>query len=429
VRLGAKTVEMEKSRKNGFCCGAGGGRVFLEETIGKRVNVERTEQALATGAKTVAVGCPFCMTMMTDGTKAKDVEGSVQVKDLAELVAERLRRRRRPLRVASPTVFGEHDAGPGHPERPERVTRSAGASEPGSRRLVTLVPRATARAPSVTRGPRGRVAATAGSRHFDPTPTGPRSYAAAVRAAGPSWAVEKVLDGTIDGAFCNVRPPGHHATRERAMGFCLFNNVAVGAAAALARGLTRVAVIDFDVHHGNGTQEAFYRDPRVLYVSSHRFPFYPGTGDLDEVGEGDGRGFTVNLPMPAALGDGEYRRAYREIVEPIGRAFDPELVLVSAGFDPHRDDPLGGMAVTSPGFAELIDVCLAVAAGAARGRLVAVLEGGYDLDGIADSAAAVVGRMLGRPPATLDGATRPGMGRLLDAYRETHGRHWPMVAR
>jgi acetoin utilization deacetylase AcuC-like enzyme len=172
------------------------------------------------------------------------------------------------------------------------------------------------------------------------------------------------------------------------MGFCLFNNVAVGAAAALARGLRRVAVIDFDVHHGNGTQEAFYRDPRVLYVSSHRFPFYPGTGDLDEVGEGDGRGFTVNLPMPAALGDGEYRRAYREVVEPIGRAFDPELVLVSAGFDPHRDDPIGGMAVTPSGFAELMDVCLTVASGAARGRLVAVLEGGYDLDGIAESTAA-----------------------------------------
>jgi acetoin utilization deacetylase AcuC-like enzyme len=199
-------------------------------------------------------------------------------------------------------------------------------------------------------------------------------------------AVERVLDGAIDRAFCNVRPPGHHATRDRPMGFCLFNNVAVGAAAALARGLTRVAVIDFDVHHGNGTQETFYRDRRVLYVSSHRFPFYPGTGNLDEVGEGEGRGFTVNLPMPAGMGDGEYRRAYREIVEPIGRAFDPELVLVSAGFDAHRDDPLGGMDMTAAGLGELMDACLSVASGAARGRLVAVLEGGYDLDGIESAA-------------------------------------------
>ena len=245
-----------------------------------------------------------------------------------------------------------------------------------------------------------RLAAGAG-RHvrFDAdTAAGPRSHAAALAAAGAVVdAVERVLDGSLDRAFCAVRPPGHHATPGRPMGFCLLNNVAIGAAAALARGLQRVAVIDFDVHHGNGTQEAFWRDPRVLFVSSHQFPYYPGTGALDEVGEGDGRGFTVNLPMPAGLGDGEYRRAYREIVEPIGRAFDPELVLVSAGFDIHRNDPLGGMGVTAAGFAELMDVCLSVASGAARGRLVAVLEGGYDLDGIAEASAAVVGRMLERP--------------------------------
>ena len=257
---------------------------------------------------------------------------------------------------------------------------------------------------------------------------GPRSWDAATRAAGAVVdAVERVLDGSLDRAFCAVRPPGHHATPGRAMGFCLLNNVAVGAAAALARGLKRVAVIDFDVHHGNGTQEAFWRDPRVLFVSSHQFPYYPGTGALDEVGEGEGRGFTVNLPMPAGLGDGEYRRAYREIVEPIVRAFDPELVLVSAGFDAHRDDPLGGMALSAAGFAELMDVCLTTASGAARGRLVAVLEGGYDLDGIAEASAAVVGRMLGRPFAAPDAAPRPGFDRLLEAYRTAHAGHWPVV--
>jgi acetoin utilization deacetylase AcuC-like enzyme len=277
-----------------------------------------------------------------------------------------------------------------------------------------------------------RVAAAAGKHvRFDPdTAMGPRSYAAAVRAAGAVVdAVEKVLDGAVDRAFCSVRPPGHHAAPGRAMGFCLLDNVAVGAAAALARGLSRVAVIDFDVHHGNGTQEAFYRDRRVLFVSSHQFPFYPGTGDLDEVGAGEGRGFTVNLPMPAGMGDGDYRRAYRAIVEPIGRAFDPEIVLVSAGFDPHRDDPLGGMAVTPAGFAELMDVCLAVASGAARGRVVAVLEGGYDLDGLADSAAAVVGRMLGRPGTPPGAAVRPGLETLLEAYRGAHGKHWPELRR
>ncbi len=275
-----------------------------------------------------------------------------------------------------------------------------------------------------------RLAATAG-RHvrFDPdTAAGPRSHAAALAAAGAVVdAVESVLDGRLDRAFCAVRPPGHHATPERPMGFCLLNNVAIGAAAALARGLQRVAVIDFDVHHGNGTQDAFWRDPRVLYVSSHQFPYYPGTGALHEVGEGEGRGFTVNLPMPAGLGDAEFRSAYREVVEPVGRAFDPELVLVSAGFDAHRDDPIAGMALTADGFAELMDVCLSVASGSAGGRLVAVLEGGYDLDALAEATAAVVGRMLGRPFATPRGALHPGADQLTRAYRSAHARHWPAL--
>jgi acetoin utilization deacetylase AcuC-like enzyme len=334
-------------------------------------------------------------------------------------------------------VFGEHDAGPGHPERPERREAVRRGLRQGGlvEALVPLAPRPATRAELLrvhTPGHVDRVAAAEGkSVRFDPdTAMGPRSYAAAVRAAGAVVdAVERVLDGAIDQAFCTVRPPGHHATPDRAMGFCLLNNIAVGAAAALARGLERVAVIDFDVHHGNGTQEAFYGDRRVLFVSSHQFPFYPGTGDLDEVGEGEGRGFTVNLPMPAGMGDGDYRRAYREIVEPIGRAFDPELVLVSVGFDAHWDDPLGGMALSPAGFAELMDVCLAVASGAARGRLVAVLEGGYDLDGLADSTAAVVGRMLGRPLAPLASAPRPDLEKLLEAYRAAHGRHWPVARR
>jgi len=332
-------------------------------------------------------------------------------------------------------VFGEHDAGPGHPERPERLEAVRRGLRQGGlvEALVPLAPRPATRAELLrvhTPEHVDRVAAAEGkSVRFDPdTAMGPRSYGAATRAAGAVVdAVESVLDGAIDRAFCSVRPPGHHATPDRAMGFCVLNNVAVGVAAALARGLSRVAVIDFDVHHGNGTQEAFYRDRRVLFVSSHQFPFYPGTGDLDEVGEGDGRGFTVNLPMPAGMGDGDYRRAYREIVEPIGRVFDPELVLVSAGFDAYRDDPLGGMALTPAGFAELMDVCLAVASGAARGRLVAVLEGGYDMDGIADSTAAVVGRMLGRLFSAPDAAPRPDVERLLEAYRTAHARHWPVL--
>ena len=334
-------------------------------------------------------------------------------------------------------VFAEHDAGPGHPERPERLEAVRRGLRQGGLEgeVVPMAPRAATREELLrvhTPQHVERVVAAEGKRvRFDAdTAMGPRSFAAAIRAAGGVVdAVERVVEGSLDRAFCSVRPPGHHATPDRAMGFCLFNNVALGAAAALARGLTRVAVIDFDVHHGNGTQEAFYADPRVLYVSSHRFPFYPGTGSLPEVGEDEGCGFTVNLPMPAGLGDGDYRRAYREIVEPIGRAFDPELVLVSAGFDPHRDDPLGGMDVTAAGFAELMDVCLAVASGAARGRVVAVLEGGYDLDGIAESTAAIVGQMLGRPPRTLVDTLLPGVERLLEAYRNVHGQYWRALKR
>lgn len=332
-------------------------------------------------------------------------------------------------------MFGEHDAGAGHPERPERLEAVRRGLRDGGLEgdLLSFAPRAATPEELLrvhTAAHVDRLAAAAG-RHvrFDPdTAAGPRSHAAALAAAGSvADAVERVLEGSLDRAFCAVRPPGHHATPGRAMGFCLLNNVAIGVAAALARGLKRIAVIDFDVHHGNGTQETFWRDPRVLFVSSHQFPYYPGTGDLDEVGEGDGRGFTVNLPMPAGQGDGEYRRAFREIVEPIGRAFDPELVLVSAGFDAHRNDPLGGMEMSAAGFAELMDVCLAVASGAARGRLVAVLEGGYGTDGIAESTAAVVGRMLGRPfsdPAT---ATRPDFGALLETYRTMHSRYWPVL--
>jgi acetoin utilization deacetylase AcuC-like enzyme len=281
-----------------------------------------------------------------------------------------------------------------------------------------------------TEAHRARVAATAGRTvRFDPdTQAGARTYAAALKAAGAVVdAVERVLGGEADRVFCAVRPPGHHAEADRAMGFCYVNNVAVGAAHALARGLDRVMVVDWDVHHGNGTQHMFYRDPRVLYLSSHEFPFYPGTGALDEVGEGRGRGFTVNLPMPAGMGDAEYARVYRQVVEPVGRAFDPQLLLVSVGFDPHVADPLAGMRVTERGFAELTDVCLKVAAGAAGSRAVFVLEGGYDLEGIARSSAAVVGLLAGGTHERLAWPASGPIDRLVDAYREELAPYWPVL--
>jgi acetoin utilization deacetylase AcuC-like enzyme len=333
-------------------------------------------------------------------------------------------------------LFGAHDAGAGHPERPERLAavrrglRAAGLDG----ELIACEPRPATPEELLrvhTPGHVESLARTAGvGGRFDPdTCAGPRTYEAALLAAGAvAEAVTRVLDGRLERAFCAVRPPGHHATADRAMGFCYLNNVAVGAAAALAQGLERVAVIDFDVHHGNGTQEMFWNDPRVLYVSSHQFPFYPGTGALHEDGGGEGRGFTVNLPLPAGCGDGEYASVYREIVLPVGRAFDPQLVIVSAGFDAARGDPLAGMDLTPDAFGELMDVCLAVALGAAGGRLVAVLEGGYDEGALSAATAATVASMLDRPHAPLTARAREGGERLLAAYRAAHSRHWPQLA-
>ena len=333
-------------------------------------------------------------------------------------------------------VFREHDAGPGHPERPERLDalrrglRDGGLED--ALRLIAPRPATDAELLRVHTEAHVRLVASTEGRtvRFDPdTRASPLSHTAALRAAGAVVdAVDSVLDGTLDRAFCAVRPPGHHAEAERAMGFCLFNNVAVAAAHARARGLSRVAIVDFDVHHGNGTQGLFYRDPRVLYVSTHAYPFYPGTGALAEVGEGRGRGFTVNLPLPAGAGDHEYARVYREVVLPVARAFDPELVLVSAGFDPHEGCPIAPMRVTERGFAELARVCVEIAAGAAGGRAVFALEGGYNLEGIAQSAAAVLRVMLGRAPEPEPWPAAGRLDALLDAYREVLSPYWPVLS-
>ena len=332
-------------------------------------------------------------------------------------------------------IFLEHDAGPGHPERPQRlIAAREGFRRAGlEARLEPIAPREATREELLrvhTDAHLETVAATAGRTvQFDPdTRASPRSYAAALKAAGAvTDAVDRVLDGALDRAFCLVRPPGHHAEADRAMGFCLFNNVAVGAAHALARGLRRVLVVDFDVHHGNGTQHTFESDPRVLYVSSHAYPFYPGTGALGEVGTGPGRGFTVNLPLPGGMGDGEYARVYGEIVAPIARAFDAELVLVSAGFDAWGGDPLAPMGLTERGYAELARVCLAAAEGAAHARAVFVLEGGYDLEGLALSGAAVGRALLGEPTPPVTPAGR-ALDPLIEGYRRVLAPHWPVLA-
>jgi acetoin utilization deacetylase AcuC-like enzyme len=220
----------------------------------------------------------------------------------------------------------------------------------------------------------------------------PGSGEAALRAAGAVVAaVDAVIAGAAGNAFCAVRPPGHHAESARAMGFCLFNNIAIGAYRARAvHGLARVAVIDFDVHHGNGTQAIFEADPHFFYGSTHQSPLYPGTGASDETGVGN----IVNMPLPPHAGSAEFRRAFEAVILPALAAFAPELVLISAGFDAHRADPLAQLDLVEADFAWVTERLCACAARHCQGRVVSSLEGGYDLDALAASAAAHVGALM-----------------------------------
>ena len=223
--------------------------------------------------------------------------------------------------------------------------------------------------------------------HSPDTVISARSYEVARLAVGGVLeAIDAVMDGKVKNAFCAVRPPGHHALKNRAMGFCLFNNVAIGARYIQKKyKLSKVLIVDWDVHHGNGTQATFYDDPTVLYFSTHQYPFYPGSGSEREKGTGKGFGYNINVPLPAGCGDKEYKKAFEEILKPKAIEFNPDFVLISAGFDAHKDDPLGGMNVTAKGFAELTKIVKEIAGKCCEGRLVSVLEGGYNLDGLADS--------------------------------------------
>jgi acetoin utilization deacetylase AcuC-like enzyme len=337
--------------------------------------------------------------------------------------------------ISSPR-FAEHVTPPGHPECPERADVmegvaarwQAGGGEVVAPREATSGQLARVHTADYLR----QVAEAAGQAiAFDPdTYTSPETTGIALLAAGAAIeAVERVAGDTHRAAFALVRPPGHHAERNRAMGFCFYNNVAVAAAHARALGAPRVAIVDFDVHHGNGTQHVFDEDDTVLYVSTHQAPFYPGTGAADEIGRGRGAGFTVNVPMEAGSTDADYRAVFTEIIAPVVRQFAPEAILVSAGFDAHERDPLAGMRVTTPAFGAMAAELRALAEECCEGRLVLALEGGYDLKALGASLDAVVG-VLGRPaaaPAWPDAgeaiAGRRGRA-AVDAARRVLGGHW-----
>ena len=261
-----------------------------------------------------------------------------------------------------------------------------------------------------------RISETAGrSSALDPdTYTSPESYEIARLAAGACVdAVERVMAGSRRAAVAVVRPPGHHAERGRAMGFCLFNNIAVAAAHARRQGARKVAIVDYDVHHGNGTQHIFEADPHVLYVSTHQYPYYPGTGAADEIGRDAGRGFTVNLPLEAGAVDEDYRTVFERVVVPVLRQFEPDLVMVSAGFDAHGSDPLGGMRLTTSAFGAMTAALRGVAEECCRGRIVAVTEGGYDLQALTASLDSAVAALDGpaAPPAWASSGIASSRGR------------------
>ncbi len=294
--------------------------------------------------------------------------------------------------------FAEHTTPPGHPERPERAeVMDAIAARWRERGCIVVEPHAATHEQLARVHDEEyirRIANTAGRAvALDPdTYTSPESYDVALLAAGAAVdAVEHAMAARADPiALALVRPPGHHAERDRAMGFCLFNSVAVAAAHARSRGLERIAIVDYDVHHGNGTQHIFEADPHVLYVSTHQFPYYPGTGAADEIGLGDGRGFTVNIPIEAGALDDDYRVAFEQIVVPVLRQFQPDLMIVSAGFDAHVRDPLAGMRLTTGAFAAMTAALREVADDCCGGRMALVTEGGYDLQALGGSLDAVV---------------------------------------
>lgn len=302
-------------------------------------------------------------------------------------------------------AYLKHEPGEFHPERPERIGVLLDLAEQLDEQKFELLPPTAATRFEIeschSSDYVALVESTSKTNQYTldgDTITCRDSFSVGLLAVGGLLRLlDAIAAADIANGFALVRPPGHHALRNRAMGFCLFNTIAIGARhLKRAHGAKRILIMDWDVHHGNGTQEAFYDDPSVLFISTHQFPFYPGTGAMDEIGVNDGEGCTINVPLPAGCGDAEYLRVFEEIVAPAANKFEPEWILVSAGFDPHRRDPLGGMNVTEEGFGAMAEILLRLAERHADGKIAFLLEGGYDLAALQKSVAAVLNAMQQR---------------------------------
>ena len=303
------------------------------------------------------------------------------------------------------SVFLEHRTSPGHPESPKRLEAiiTAVKNDPLSEELVwvDMFPR---RAPESLYKVHTRdyvafvektIADGAAVLDFGDTTVSEKSYLAALTAADAVVdAVDQVHRGVLDNAFCAVRPPGHHAERDKAMGFCIFNNIAVGATHLFKSGVKRVAIVDWDVHHGNGTQHAFQKDGRVLFVSLHQYPHYPGTGSAHETGFAKGKGMIKNFPMRSDAGNEEYIDAFHKEIVPALDEFKPQFILISAGFDGHKNDPLASVGLDTETFVEFTRILMDSAEKHCDGKVVSVLEGGYDLQALGESVVAHLKEMM-----------------------------------
>jgi acetoin utilization deacetylase AcuC-like enzyme len=332
--------------------------------------------------------------------------------------------------------FLEHQPPPGHPERVERgeVMHAVAAAWKQRGRIVQAPRPATfdelRRVHSDAH--LAAIDKTAGRAvSLDPdTFTSPHSRDVALLAAGAAiGGVEAIVQSRASRVLALVRPPGHHAERDRAMGFCFYNNVAAAAAHALTLGIERVAIVDYDVHHGNGTQWIFYDEPRVLYVSTHQYPFYPGTGAAGDVGRGKGAGFTVNVPLQAGSTDGDYAEVFKTLVIPVVDQFRPELILISAGYDAHERDPLARMRLSTAGYAALTKSLCDAADRNCHGRIVALTEGGYDLGALRsclDSTVTVLDGAAVTPPAGKPSAATSRSQEAIAAVRAAQSKFWKL---